>query len=185
MTVFCPSGWPDVASSSAGLNHHPAHSEQVSRAAGWPDRAARGGDRRARVSWPVQVNSIAVASSSGEAEQVILWQIKYWPIYGNRERTLNHKELFWKSWHQIFSTNLARTFGNFRANSIQLVLLLFLKTSEHTGPKVSGAWSSLVSFVCAAYFLACHKHNSLPLGPIQPSFPSTDQLPCLDWLVLF
>ena len=25
-------------------------------------------------------------------------------------------------------------------------------------------------------FLVCHKHNSLPLGLIQPSFPSTKEL---------
>ena len=32
-------------------------------------------------------------------------------------------------------------------------------------------------YACAAYFLwVCHKHNSLPPGPIQPSSPSTKEL---------
>ena len=41
----------------------------------------------------------------------------------------------------------------------------------------SNSQSCMESFhASAAYFSSCHKHNSLPLGPIQPSSPSTKEL---------
>ena len=34
----------------------------------------------------------------------------------------------------------------------------------------------MMQCICCNFFLVCHRHNSLPLGPIQPSSPSTKEL---------
>ena len=47
--------------------------------------------------------------------------------------------------------------------------------NKRIGPKVL-FWYGIVPCMCCIIFGGCHKHNSLPLGPIQPSSPSTKEL---------
>ena len=41
-------------------------------------------------------------------------------------------------------------------------------------PTAKHEWN--VAMQVGAYFLVCHKHNSLLAGPIQPSSPTTKEL---------
>ena len=48
------------------------------------------------------------------------------------------------------------------------------EVNNQIGPTVKHEWN--VSMYLLHIFCICRKHNSLPLGPIQPSSPSTKEL---------
>ena len=52
--------------------------------------------------------------------------------------------------------------------------LLYTEMNKWIGKTVKHEWNgaTYVPYI----FGFCHKHNSLPLGPIQPLFPSTKEL---------
>ena len=50
-----------------------------------------------------------------------------------------------------------------------------MEMNKWIGSKVKQVWNVAMLW-CTIFWGVCHKHNSLPLGPIQISSPSTKEL---------